>query len=34
VDLSDPGFWSSGLELVERQLDAAEAAAQEAGRIA
>jgi oligoendopeptidase F len=33
VDLSDPGFWSSGLELVERQLDAAEAAAQEAGRI-
>jgi len=33
VDLSDPGFWSSGLELVERQLDAAEAAAREAGRI-
>jgi oligoendopeptidase F len=33
VDLSDPGFWSSGLELVERQLDAAEAAAQEAGRL-
>ena len=27
VDLSDPGFWSSGLELIERQLDAAEAAA-------
>ena len=23
----DPGFWSAGLELVERQLDAAEAAA-------
>jgi oligoendopeptidase F len=33
VDLSDPGFWSSGLELVERQLEAAEAAAREAGRI-
>jgi oligoendopeptidase F len=33
VDLSDPGFWSSGLELIERQLDAAEAAAREAGRI-
>jgi oligoendopeptidase F len=34
VDLSDPGFWSSGLELIERQLDAAEAAAEEAGRLA
>ena len=33
VDLSDPGFWSADLELVERQLDAAEAAAREAGRI-
>ena len=33
VDLSDPSFWSSGLELIERQLDAAEAAAREAGRI-
>ena len=33
VDLSDSGFWSAGLELVERQLDAAEAAAREAGRI-
>jgi oligoendopeptidase F len=33
VDLSDPGFWSSGLELIERQLDAAEDAAREAGRI-
>ncbi len=33
VDLADPGFWSSGLELIERQLDAAEAAAREAGRI-
>src|ERR671923_201794 len=33
VDLSDPGFWSSGLDLIERQLDAAEAAAREAGRL-
>jgi oligoendopeptidase F len=32
VDLADPGFWSSGLELIERQLDAAERAAEEAGR--
>ena len=32
VDLSDPGFWSSGLDLVEQQLDAAEEAAREAGR--
>jgi oligoendopeptidase F len=27
IDLSDPGFWDSGLALVEAQLDAAEAAA-------
>jgi oligoendopeptidase F len=27
VDLSDPGFWDHGLDLVERQLDNAEAAA-------
>jgi oligoendopeptidase F len=33
VDLSDPGFWSSGLDLVERQLAAAEGAAREAGRL-
>jgi oligoendopeptidase F len=33
VDLSDAGFWGSGLDLVERQLDAAEAAAAEAGRL-
>jgi oligoendopeptidase F len=33
VDLADPGFWDRGLELVQRQLDAAEAAAREAGRI-
>ncbi len=32
VDLTDPGFWSSGLDLVERQLEAAERAAEEAGR--
>jgi oligoendopeptidase F len=28
VDLTDPGFWESGLDLVERQLQDAEAAAQ------
>jgi oligoendopeptidase F len=33
VDLADPGFWSSGLDLIERQLDAAEVAAREAGRL-
>jgi oligoendopeptidase F len=27
VDLADPGFWNSGLDLVERQLEAAEEAA-------
>ena len=32
VDLSDPGFWDAGLDLLERQLEAAEAAAREAGR--
>ncbi len=34
VDLADPGFWTSGLRLVEEQLEAAEGAAQEvlAGR--
>ena len=31
VDLSDPGFWASGLDLIERQLEAAETAAAEAG---
>jgi oligoendopeptidase F len=30
VDLADPGFWSSGLDLIERQLEAAERAAEEA----
>ncbi len=33
VDLADPGFWDLGLDLVERKLDAAEAAAREAGRV-
>jgi oligoendopeptidase F len=33
VDLTDPGFWSSGLDLIERQLEAAEAAASEAGKL-
>jgi oligoendopeptidase F len=28
VDLADPGFWDAGLDLVERQLEEAEAAAQ------
>jgi oligoendopeptidase F len=31
IDLADPGFWDSGLALVERQLEAAEQAAREAG---
>src|SRR4051812_27459456 len=33
IDLADPGFWSAGLDLVAEQLDAAEAAAREAGRL-
>ena len=33
VDLTDPGFWDKGLDLVERQLDAAEDAARDAGRL-
>ncbi len=32
IDLADPGFWDRGLDLVERQLEAAEAAARESGR--
>lgn len=32
IDLADPGFWDRGLDLVERQLEAAEQAAQDAGR--
>lgn len=34
VDLADPGFWDTGLALVERQLEDAEAAAREARGIA
>jgi oligoendopeptidase F len=33
VDLADPGFWDRGLDIVDRQLDAAEAAAREANRL-
>jgi oligoendopeptidase F len=33
VDLTDPGFWSSGLDLIERQLEAAERAAEESGGV-
>jgi oligoendopeptidase F len=33
VDLSDPGFWNAGLDLIERQLEAAEHAAEEAGPL-
>jgi oligoendopeptidase F len=32
VDLSDPGFWDAGLDLVQRQLQDAEEAARAAGR--
>jgi len=33
VDLTDPEFWVGGLEIIEEQLDAAEHAAQDAGRL-
>jgi oligoendopeptidase F len=33
VDLGDPSFWSAGLDLVERQLAAAERAALDAGKV-
>ncbi len=33
IDLADPGFWDAGLDLVERQLQEAEAAAQASGRL-
>ncbi|UGS38424.1 M3 family oligoendopeptidase [Capillimicrobium parvum] len=33
IDLTDPGFWSAGLDLVEGQLRDAEQAAHEAGRL-
>ena len=32
-DLADPRFWDGGLEIVEQQLEAAEAAANESGRL-
>ena len=33
IDLADPGFWDAGLDLVERQLAQAEAAAEQSGRL-
>jgi oligoendopeptidase F len=33
IDLADPGFWESGLDLVERQLAQAEEAAEQSGRL-
>ncbi|HEY5045919.1 MAG TPA: M3 family oligoendopeptidase [Solirubrobacteraceae bacterium] len=33
IDLADPGFWEAGLDLVERQLQEAEAAAEASGRL-
>jgi oligoendopeptidase F len=33
VDLADPGFWEAGLDLLERQLSEAEAAATASGRL-
>jgi oligoendopeptidase F len=33
IDLADPGFWEAGLDLVERQLQDAEAAAEASGRL-
>jgi oligoendopeptidase F len=33
VDLADPGFWDAGLDLVERRLTEAEAAAEASGRL-
>jgi len=33
IDLADPGFWDAGLALVEEQLEAAERAAHDAGRV-
>jgi oligoendopeptidase F len=32
-DLADPGFWDGGIDIIEQQLDAAETAAFEAGRL-
>lgn len=33
-DLADPGFWDGGIDIIEQQLDAAETAAFDAGRLA
>ncbi|HEY0516107.1 MAG TPA: M3 family oligoendopeptidase [Solirubrobacteraceae bacterium] len=33
IDLTDPGFWDAGLDLVERQLSEAEQAAEASGRL-
>jgi oligoendopeptidase F len=33
IDLTDPGFWNAGLDLVERQLDEAESAAAASGAV-
>src|SRR3954451_567598 len=33
LDLADPGFWTGGLAIVDEQLEAAEAAARESGRL-
>jgi oligoendopeptidase F len=33
VDLEDPGFWDAGLDLVQAQLEQAEAAAHQSGRL-
>jgi oligoendopeptidase F len=33
IDLTDPGFWESGLDLVEEQLEQAEEAARATGRV-
>ena len=33
IELADPGFWDAGLDLVERQLQEAEAAARASGRV-
>ncbi len=32
-DLADPAFWDGGLQIIEQQIDTAEAAAKEAGRL-
>jgi oligoendopeptidase F len=34
VDLTDPGFWNAGLDLVAEQLEEAEAVARDTGRVA